>query len=147
MANYDQPVTAAREASESMRALAHATLKFGDDAGATYDVLGDLLAITSALTSTLEHLSQAHTRFADRAVDDETRSPEHGHSYARSAAIRLRKASWDIGATHQLLDAALAYSARIIWTPPREQPLPRPPLGIASTATRYDVSPREGLAL
>lgn len=127
MANHDQPVTAAREASEAMRALAHATLKFGDRPGDTYDVLGDLLAITSSLTSTLEHLASAHAKFADRAVDDETRSAQQGSSYARSAALRLRKASWDVGATHQLLDAALTYANRVVWPLPEQTPLQQTP--------------------
>lgn len=117
MANYDQPVTAAREASEAMRALAHATAKFGDRAQDTFDVLGDMLAITASFVAALEHLAQAHDRFIDRAVDDETRSAEQGRVFARSAAIRLRRAARDVGGMYQYVDGATAFSSRIIWSP------------------------------
>ena len=127
MANYDQPVTAAHDAAEAVRALAHATLKFGDDAADTFDVVGQMLAITSSLASALEHLANAHDRFSDRAIDDTTRSHDEGQKYARSAAIRLRAAARDIGNTYRLIDTATAYSARIIWEPPTRATEPMAP--------------------
>ena len=71
MPNYHQPVTSAREASEAVRALAHATTKFGDNPADTFDVLGDVLRITALASEVLQNIAEVHVRHAARAIDDD----------------------------------------------------------------------------
>lgn len=113
----DQPVSAARAATEAMRTLARAPLKFEDKAGDTYDVVGDLLAITSALTNTLAHVADAHARFAERAIDDRYPIARAG---PRMREVRVLPATPRLVGrrlTLQMLDAAPTYASRIVCAP------------------------------
>lgn len=117
MPNFDQPVTSAREASEAVRALAHATAKFGDNPTDTFDVLGDVLRITALAAEILQNLAAVHVRHAARAVDDDRRDAASGRAMAEATARHLLKASRDVAAAYASTDLALSTTSRIIWRP------------------------------
>ncbi|MFC5931930.1 hypothetical protein D6T64_02165 [Cryobacterium melibiosiphilum] len=58
MPTFPDPVAAADAASESMRALAHATRRI-DDPSQTYDVLGNLIATVRSLGQVLDQVASA----------------------------------------------------------------------------------------
>ena len=117
MPNYDQPVTSAREASEAVRALAHATTKFGNNPADAFDVLGDVLRITALAAKILQKLAQVHVEHSARAIDGDLRDAASGRAMAESTARHLRRASRDIAAAYTSTDRALSTTSRIIWRP------------------------------
>lgn len=119
MPNYHQPVTSAREASEAVRALAHATTKFGDNPADTFDVLGDVLRITALASEILQNIAEVHVQHAARAIDDDLHDAASGRAMAESTARYLRKASRDVAAAYTSTDRALSTTSRIIWRPDR----------------------------
>lgn len=141
MPNYDQPVASAREASEAVRALAHATSKFGDNPADTFDVLGDVLRITSLAAEILQNLAQVHLRHASRAIDDDLHDADSGRAMAEKTARCLRRASRDVAAAYTSTDRALSTTSRIIWRPdddPRApgrtaRAVPEPPRPVRTT--------------
>lgn len=117
VANYDDPVSSGVEAAEAMKALGHATLKFGDKPEDTYNVLGDMLSITSSYVSVLEHLAHAHERNVDAAHDDQDKDLIAGGELARAAAQSLRRASFQIADAYRHVNDAMVMSSRIVWFP------------------------------
>ena len=115
MPNYDQPVTSAREASEAVRALTHATTRFGDNPADTFDVLGDVLRIAALASEILQNLAEVHVRHAARAIDDDRHDAASGREIAESTARYLREASREVASAYTSTDRALATTSRIIW--------------------------------
>ena len=139
MPNYDQPVTSAREACEAVRALAQASAKFGDSPGDTFDVMGDMLMITAAISAIFQNLARVHDQHADRAVtDDDPHDAYAGRARAESAARYLRKAARGIDDSYASADYALTTTSHLIWRPnrparaPRSSVRPVPPTGRAT---------------
>lgn len=126
MPNFDQPVTSARETSEAVRALAHATAKFGDQPGDTFDVLGDMLMIVSSVATIFQNLARVHDDHAEHAVtDDDVHDGYAGRARAHAAARYLRKASRDVADSYTSADFALATTSHLIWRPDRTPREPR----------------------
>ena len=126
MPNYDQPVTSAREASEAVRALAHATAKFADRPQDTFDVMGDMLMITAAVATIFQNLARVHDQHADHAVtDDNPHDPHAGRARAQAAARHLRKAANVVADSYASADDALATTSHLIWQPDHPARAPR----------------------
>ena len=148
MPNYDQPVTSAREASEAVRALAHASAKFGDHPGDTFDVMGDMLMITSAVVTIFQNLARVHDQNADHAViDDEPHDAYAGRAHAQAAARYLRQAARGVADSYTSADYALATTSHLIWQPNQPARAPRSSVRPVPT-TRHDaVDSRGGLSM
>lgn len=131
MANYDEPVSSGLEAAEAMKALAHATLKFGDRPEDTFSVLGDMLAITSSYVNVLHNLAAAHERTIEHAHDDQGRDRDAGRALGLAAAQSLRRAAFQIADAYRHVDQATHMSSRIVWVP--DAPATRTPNGPRST--------------
>lgn len=139
MANFDEPVPAGLEAADAIRALAHATLKFGDKPADTFAVLGDLLSITSSYVSVLTNIAQAHERHIDAAHDDQDWEPAGGRALARAAAQSLRLAAFQVADAYRHVDAATRASSQIVWIP--EIHAPGTARDTTSTAPRSRIVP------
>ncbi|WP_165350352.1 hypothetical protein [Xylanimonas protaetiae] len=119
-------MTAAENAAEAMRALAHATRTFEDPAD-TYWTLGNILAITSRFIQVLEQVADAHRAQIDRAHDDDGRRTA-GRAFGLSAATNLHQAALALGDGYRRLDEASRTSGRIAWyadVPARRTLVPR----------------------
>lgn len=113
MPDFDRPVESADDAAEHLRALAHATRRFGDP-GETYWVLGDLTAIIHRLQDVLVNVAVAHTNYRDLAHTDDGNQLEGG-KHAYDAAMALRRASLLVEEAGRRVDDAQSHSGRIVW--------------------------------
>ncbi|MFD6175540.1 MULTISPECIES: hypothetical protein [unclassified Isoptericola] len=113
MPEFARPVTSADDAAEHLRALAHATQRFGDP-GDTYWVTGSVLAITRRLQAVLVNVASAHTAHRDHARTDDGNQLE-GRKHAADAALTLRRASLLLEQAEGLIDKAQSHSGRIAW--------------------------------
>ena len=128
MANYDDPVAAAEEAAEAMRALAHATRRFTDPSD-TYWTMGSILAIASRFASVLEQVAQAHRDHLESAHDDKGRRTA-GSVFGLSAAQELHRAAMLQTEAFRRLDQASQSSGRIAWY--ADEPENRTPVTLAA---------------
>ncbi|MCL1872246.1 MAG: hypothetical protein FWF90_17795 [Promicromonosporaceae bacterium] len=148
MPNYDQPVTSARQASEAVRALAHATTKFGDRPGDMFDVMGDMLMIVSSVATIFQNLARVHDEHAEHAVtDDDVRDTYAGRARAQAAARYLRKASRDVADSYTSADYALATTSHLIWQPDRTPRAPRSTVRPVPAARRANCDRPDGPSL
>lgn len=122
MPTFQNPTADAVEASEALRALAHATRVF-DDPADTYAVLGDVLAGVRSLRQVLDQLATAHTTYRGRARDDDG---DHtaGETFVEAAAAGLQHAALLLDQVHDRVDAAMSASGRIAWNPQPAAPGP-----------------------
>ena len=118
MPTFTDPVADAAEASEAMRALAHASRTFDQPEG-MYGVLGDLLGSVRSLEQVLTQIATAHENLRDRAADD-AGNRATGVRDALATATELRQAAALIGEAERRLDAASAAAGRIAWHPVTE---------------------------
>ncbi len=139
MGNHDDPVAAAAEAAEAMRALAHATQRLDNPSDLTW-TLGDVLAITSRLIQVLEQVGHAHRDHAQSAHDNSGRRTA-GRAFALSAAADLHQAAITHAEAFRRLDRAAQSSGRIGWSAP--EPANRTPVPLAARpAVMVDSSSR-----
>ncbi len=142
MANDDDPVAAAQEAAEAMRALALATRRFADPADASW-AMGDVLAIASRFIQVLEQVAQAHRDQLAFAHDDTGRRTA-GRAFGLSAAVDLHQAAIAHAEVFRRLDRAAQSSGRIAWY--SDDPAHRVPVSLAAGHTVEAVTtPRRSL--
>lgn len=115
MPTFHDPIADADEASEALRALAHATRSF-DDPAHTYRVFGDLLAGVRSLEQVLDQLAAAHLTHRGRAHDD-IGDPLAGAHAALAAADELHRSRVLLDQAEVRLSAAFSHSGRIAWHP------------------------------
>lgn len=113
MPTFENPTADAKEASEALRGLAHATRTF-DSPADTYAVLGDLLGGMRSLRQVLDQLATAHVSHRVRAHDDDG-SETAGSISALATANELQHAAALLDEVHDRLDAAMSQSGRIAW--------------------------------
>ena len=113
--NDDNPVAAAENAAEAMRALAHATRSF-DDPADTYWTLGGILSTASRFIQVLEQVAEAHRSRIDQAHDDDGRRTA-GRAYGLAAAADLHTVALTLSDVYRRLDHASQNSGRISWYP------------------------------
>jgi hypothetical protein len=113
MPTFQDPVVDGREASQALRALAHATRTF-DDPAQTYDVVGDLLGGLRSLEQVLDQLAFAHTS-SDAIARTDDGDQWAGVEEAHAAALALRRASTLVARAGLALDRASQHSGRIAW--------------------------------
>ncbi len=122
MPTFEDPVHDAREASEALRGLAHATRSFEDPADA-YDVIGDLLAGMRSVRQVLDQLADTHLLHRGRATDD-SGDRDAGAADVLAAADFLHEAGGLMEQTVWVLDQAAQHASRITWQP-GNQPVQR----------------------
>lgn len=115
MPTFHDPSADAREATEALRGLAHATVSI-EDPRAMYEVIGNLLASTRYLAQVTDQLVQNHHRNAARATTD------HGDPLAARTLISdtidaLRTASARLDQAEVSLDQASGKAGQIAWKP------------------------------
>lgn len=115
MPTFHDPLADADEASEALRALAHATRSF-DDPAQTYRVFGDLLAGVRSLEQVLDQLAAAHLTHRGRAHDDNGDSLAGTHA-ALAAADELHRSRVLLDQAEVRLSSAFSHSGRIAWHP------------------------------
>ncbi|MGO2193950.1 MAG: hypothetical protein ACTH43_15100 [Brachybacterium sp.] len=120
MPTFHDPLADADEASEALRALAHATRSF-DDPAQTYRVFGDLLAGVRSLEQVLDQLAAAHLTHRGRAHDDNG-DPLAGTHAALAAADELHRSRVLLDQAEVRLSSAFSHSGRIAWHPEPTQP-------------------------
>ncbi|WP_152363194.1 hypothetical protein [Microlunatus speluncae] len=121
MPTFQDPVEDAREGSEALRGLAHATRTFDDPADA-YTVIGDLLGAVQSLRQVLDQVADTHLAHRDRAAND-TGERDAGAVDALAAADFLHDAGGLIEQAGQVLDRAAQHAGRVAWLDP--QPIQR----------------------
>ena len=113
MPTFYDPSADAREASESMRGLAHASHTFEHQQD-MYGILGDLLSGVRSLRQVLDQLATAHASNRSRAFDDHGDHAE-GTKHALAAADELHQAAALIDQAQDRLDVAMSAAGRIAW--------------------------------
>ncbi|TFB51074.1 hypothetical protein [Cryobacterium tagatosivorans] len=113
MPTFYDPGADAREASEALRGLAHATRTF-ESPQDLYGVLGDLLSGVRSLKQVLDQLATAHIKNRPHAFDDHG---DHtiGSKDALAAADELHQAATLIDQAEERLDAAAGAASRVAW--------------------------------
>lgn len=119
MPTYHDPLADAAEASEALRALAHASRVF-DNPADTYSVLGDLLSGVRSLRQVLDQLGSAHLAHRGRAHDDDG---DHaiGAAEALAAADDLHHAGTLLDGVEERVNTAMTHSGRIAWHAPAQE--------------------------
>ena len=115
MPTFTNPLADAVEASEALRALAHASRSV-DDPAVLYPVIGDLLVGVGALGQILRQLADAHTIHQTRALDD-AGNPASGQAWALGAADELRQAAALLERVEERVDSASRRASRVAWQP------------------------------
>ncbi|WNB86445.1 hypothetical protein [Cellulomonas sp. ATA003] len=131
MPNDDNPVAAAEEAAQAMRALAHATRRF-DDPADTYWAMGNILAIATRFSQVLEQVAQAHRDNLQAAHDDNGHRTA-GRALGLSAAQHLHQAAIMQGEALHRLDLAAQSSGQIAWY--ADDPATRTPVALVTGPT------------
>lgn len=126
MPTFTDPARDANEAYEALRGLAHATRTI-EDPSDTYAVIGDLLGGMRSLRQVLDQLATVHLNHQHQ-VTNEARDLAGGAVEALSAADELHQAGTLIDQAHDLLNAAMGHSGRIVWNP--QKPLTERWVGI-----------------
>lgn len=129
MSTFNDHIADADRASEAVRALAHATIRFdhhdeppGQNSPRTehpqdaYWVLGDLLAIVRALSQVAQQIAAVHTRNAAQA-QGESGSSRDGRDRVRVVHAHVRDALLHLEQVHTDLNAAMTAAASITWQP------------------------------
>ncbi|WP_300080746.1 hypothetical protein [Propioniciclava sp.] len=119
MPTYSDPHADAREASEAIRGLAHAT-QHVEDPDVLYPIIGETLATTRRLGQVLDQLARAHQHHTGRATTDDG-DPAAGSQLAFETAAALHEASALVDQADTTLDRAFNRAGRIAWQPARDE--------------------------
>ncbi|MFC7580775.1 hypothetical protein ACFQ23_07885 [Schaalia naturae] len=111
---FDSTADAA-EASEALRALAHASRGF-DQPAEMYGVIGDLSSGMRSLRQALDQIADVHERKAAHAFNDDG-SHEAGMRDALAAAEELRQAATLVDRAYDRLSDGFIAAGRIAWHP------------------------------
>lgn len=118
MPTFTDSVADAGEASEALRALAHASRTF-DHPEEMYGVLGDLLGGLRSLEQVLEQIANVHLKQRGRATND-AGSRAAGTRDALQTCAELRHTARRVGEAERLLNEAMSAASRIAWRPTTE---------------------------
>ena len=113
MPTFNDPAADAREASEAVRGLAHATQRI-ENPEVLYPVIGELMATTRNLSQVLDQLARAHQQHTGRAMTD-SGDREAGSQLTFEAAAALHEAAAHIGQADTVLDRASSRAGQIAW--------------------------------
>lgn len=113
MPTFNDPAADARETSEAVRGLAHATQRI-ENAEVLYPVIGELMATTRNLSQVLDQLARAHQQHTGRAMTD-SGDREAGSQLTFEAAAALHEAAAHIGQADTVLDRASSRAGQIAW--------------------------------
>lgn len=119
MPTYHDPLADAAEASEALRALAHASRVF-DNPADIYRVLGDLLSGVRSLRQVLDQVGSAHLVHRGHAHDDDG-DQTIGAAEALAAADDLHHAGTLLDGVEERVDAAMTHSGRVAWHAPAQE--------------------------
>ncbi|RPF21445.1 hypothetical protein [Myceligenerans xiligouense] len=148
MTGHGDHRTAADDAYEAARRLAHATIRFDhpedpydgtqqrpEYPDETYGVLGNVLAVLRSLHQVVQQVEACQHRSIARATGID-HAPATGRELTAAAHAHLRDAIFAIDRAHARLDRALGATSAIIWqlstptTPPRRDRVPLPPAAL-----------------
>ena len=130
MSTFSDHLADADAATEAVRALAHATVRFdhqdeppGPDGLRTehpqdaYSVLGDVLAVVRSLSQVAQQIAAVHTRNAEQA-QGQAGSGLEGQAHVRAVHTHVRDTLLELEHVHSHLNAAMNAAGRITWQPP-----------------------------
>lgn len=119
MPTFNDPTADARETSEAMRGLAHATLRVEQPAQ-MYAVIGELQATARSLQQVLDQLAHAHMAHLERATND-LGDYQIGSADAFATADALNDTASFVDQAHDRLAQAQSHAGRIAWQPTEQQ--------------------------
>lgn len=119
MPTFNDPAADAREASEAMRGLAHATLRVEQPAQ-MYTVIGDLQATARSLEQVLDQLAHAHMAHLERATNY-LGDYQIGSADAFATADALNDTASFVDQANDRLAQAQSHAGRIAWQPTEQQ--------------------------